>query len=1096
MIEIFTGIITELAVQAITKSAGPLTRSVGLSKPSKPPEWLVKSISPSVTSNIMSMLAEFNDKGISDEAITRTAQTLRSIEAQYLQRMLVVNVITDRSGVQPRLKEQVEALLIYVGNCSREDAEAIAPAIAKIMTSASIRSVEAFRLASGKYYGIIKSLAFQEETAGYVEQLFSSMNPQDTLPTSEELARIDTFATSYAEEMLAKASWLTPQHFDIQTRVRLDDLYVAPRFVARGGDIDRLMPMADTSDIYAPEIDFPLGHAMRRMYRAIVLGAPGAGKTTLTQKIIYDLCRDPSVAHECLPFLVTLRKYDERRREAPVSITQYIATSISTELHITVSEHFIEYFLRTGRAVIILDGLDELLQPSRRKDLTEIVHSFSRRYSKSSVIVTSRIVGYDEASLDSKVFAHMYLTDFNSDEVAKYAKNWFQLTPTLDASEHLAVTQDFLSESESVAELRTNPLLLSLMCNIYRGKGYIPQNRSDLYERCATMLFDEWDRSRGIESGGPLRGDAKYALQDIAYWALTNRELDSGIPEPMLKMRLRKFLRSTRYGSAAMAEEAASELLQLWRGRAWILTDLGSDALHRVYQFSHRTFLEYFAATYLARRAKTPKRLWEELRVRAVSGEWDIVAEIAIQTYNSGNAGTVDDIYKLIIARMNGIGDISALTAEILEELRFACRHLDALAPGPRVLNDLTVIAVKLIMWTLPCFKNQPDWSKYASKKDLIIPEAVRIIVLADDGDRQEDTDEEYEDEDYEYEDEETGRSFRTLEETVQLLNAPLALIFDSSPVILSIASKAFDRYCRKLILEADFATASRALLMLLSKFQFVESSKFSIMGAERSMGALELPNRLNNGDSDVMPHLPSDTIELLARENFWVPIIVTQHNYRGIAWLLNYAGLTALFNADSPFDVLIDLARPCLAEELILRYVSGNAVTDDRDALREIGRLVRTAYVDPKNVALVELNWLVQSRLGTSIVMGHFLNNPGLGVENGYYDRYWSEDDIEDEPCTENDLDVVLGAAAVLCIFAESEDWDMQDLSADRLASLALGPVAGLEGIYLMRYGGENITAKHLRARTGLGSADVELLLAWAKGSVSFTYGGIARDR
>ena len=1082
MIEILTGVITGLATQGITKSAGPLTHAVGLSKPAKPPAWLVDSISPSVSSNVVSMLAELKTKNISEDAITKSARSLQSIEAQQLQRMLIVDTITNRSGPQARLKEQIEALLIYIGECDRDDAEIIAPYLVRIMTAASIRSVKSVQSASGKYYGIIKSLALQEETAGYIEQLFSTARAGDKPPTPKELAAIDRFAMSYAAEMLEKTAWLRPQHFDIQMRVRLADLYVAPRFVARGADIDRLMPMTDTNGNYAQEIDFPLGHAMRRMYRAVVLGSPGAGKTTLTQKIIHDLCSDPSTAHACLPFLVTLRKYDERRRETPVSITQYIATTISTELHITVPEHFIEYLLRSGRAVIILDGLDELLQPSRRRELTEVVHSFARRYSKSSVIVTSRIVGYDEASLDSKIFSHMYLSDFDNIEVTHYATNWFRLTPTLSVDEHSVVTHDFLSESESVAELRKSPLLLSLMCNIYRGKGYIPQNRSDLYERCATMLFDEWDRSRGIESGGPLRGDAKYALQDIAYWALTNRELDSGIPEPLLKKRLAKFLKNTRYGSVALAEEAASDLLRLWRGRAWILTDFGSDTLHRIYQFSHRTFLEYFAATYLARKSKTSKRLWEILRGNTVSGEWDVVAELAIQTHNSGNAGTTDKIYEIIISAMNGLMDVSELTADILEELRFACRHLEALAPGPKALKGLTVMAVNLILWSFPCFKQQPDRATYKMKSDLIIPEAVRLVPSAND------TTGEYKDEDYEYEDEEVGREYRTFEETVQLLNTPLALIFDSSPVILSIASSAFDARCRQVILKGDPTTASKALLMLLSKQQFIDSSRLSVMDSQRHVSAKELPVSLTSDGSGALRNLPSDTIELLSRENFWVPIIATRYNHRGMTWLLLNAEFDALFNADSPFDELIDLARPCLAQELIIRYLSGSATDDDREALRIIGR--RASAANSKGeVFKIDQKWLLQSTVGASIIRGYFLNSVGLGPDDGYYDRYWLEGGIEDEPCEERDLNVLFGAAIILCIFDECEDWDMSDLSADRLASLALGPVGGLEGIYLMRHGSEEISAEHLNDRTRLGSSEIGLLLEWVNGTVRFTY-------
>jgi predicted NACHT family NTPase len=292
------------------------------------------------------------------------------------------------------------------------------------------------------------------------------------------------------------------------------------------------------------------------MYRSVVLGAPGAGKTTLTQKLIHDLCLTEESKGLCIPFLITLRKYDQRNEVQPQSFSQYIAENITAELQIPVPRLAIEYLLFTGRSMVILDGLDELLKLDRRKILIESIHSFSRRYYNSSVLVTSRVVGYEEAPLNRKVFARMHLANFDEDAVWTYVTNWFGLNPRLSPTEKSAVGAQFMRESSSVRDLRSNPLLLSLMCNIFRGGGYIPQNRSDLYERCATMLFDEWDQSRGIDSGGPLKADAKFALQDIAYWVLTNQGLSAGIPEPMLRKRLSKFLADARYGSEAAARRS------------------------------------------------------------------------------------------------------------------------------------------------------------------------------------------------------------------------------------------------------------------------------------------------------------------------------------------------------------------------------------------------------------------------------------------------------------------------------------------------------------------------------------------------------------
>ena len=56
-------------------------------------------------------------------------------------------------------------------------------------------------------------------------------------------------------------------------------------------------------------------------------------------------------------------------------------------------------------------------------------------------------------------------------------------------------------ESEKVSDLRSNTLMLSLMCNIYRQENYIPENRPKIYQKCAEMLFKKWDKHRGINPG-------------------------------------------------------------------------------------------------------------------------------------------------------------------------------------------------------------------------------------------------------------------------------------------------------------------------------------------------------------------------------------------------------------------------------------------------------------------------------------------------------------------------------------------------------------------------------------------------------------------
>ena len=63
-----------------------------------------------------------------------------------------------------------------------------------------------------------------------------------------------------------------------------------------------------------------------------------------------------------------------------------------------------------------------------------------------------------------------------------------------------------------------------------------------------------------------------------------------------------------------------------------MFTDTGSDKSGELlYQFTHRTFLEYFTASYTVRVNKTPNDLLKVLVPRIKKSEWDVVAQLAFQ---------------------------------------------------------------------------------------------------------------------------------------------------------------------------------------------------------------------------------------------------------------------------------------------------------------------------------------------------------------------------------------------------------------------------------------------------------------------------------
>ena len=276
LIEVITG----LTVNAITRSAGPMARASGVIKPGKPPEWLLSPITRSASENVRSMLAALAELNISETSITRGAQALRSIEAQNLERSLAIEALAQKSQEPGAVRAQLIAILTYVGDCNRDDAKIIAPYLETILVENTLKARDAIQTASRRYYAVARQLAQQELAAGYLEDISSAIGPSGKRPSIDALTAIDQFVADYVAEIEARTADLIPQHFDTQTRMPINKLYVVPHFSAKAADVQRAAPMSTEIDLNKEQVSFPFHHAMRRMYRTVVLGAPGAGKTT------------------------------------------------------------------------------------------------------------------------------------------------------------------------------------------------------------------------------------------------------------------------------------------------------------------------------------------------------------------------------------------------------------------------------------------------------------------------------------------------------------------------------------------------------------------------------------------------------------------------------------------------------------------------------------------------------------------------------------------------------------------------------------------------------------------------------------------------
>jgi hypothetical protein len=133
--------------------------------------------------------------------------------------------------------------------------------------------------------------------------------------------------------------------------------------------------------------------------------------------------------------------------------------------------------------------------------------------------------------------------------------------------------------------------------------------------------------------------------------------------------------------------EFADQFLEFCTGRAWILTDVGSRSNEPIYGFSHRTFLEFFAAEYLVRTYHSPEGLWNILGPHLASGDWDSVAQIAVHLFDR----SFEDGGQILLGLVVTGNSYTGIQKRNIQE--FAIRALSELSVPPKVASAIQAFA-------------------------------------------------------------------------------------------------------------------------------------------------------------------------------------------------------------------------------------------------------------------------------------------------------------------------------------------------------------------------------------------------------------------
>lgn len=490
-------------------------------------------------------------------------------------------------------------------------------------------------------------------------------------------------------------------------RCKIKQLVVPPRMETVAAPTKR-----DTRKAKASLDDDTIAYLQFRttVSRAVILGDPGGGKSTLTQLLCYDNSNsimlkssfpgkpeiDPTELR--IPFRIVLRSFDKRHQASPgYNFFSYLVDEIKDifDNDVDFCGRILRHFLGMGNALVIFDGLDEILEVDRRRLTVGLIEQFTNTYAACPVVVTSRFVGYWDAPV-SDDFGVYHLAAFNNDEVSTFAYKLIKIIESLKKGEAEEKAKRFLMQTNNIAsDLRENPLMLGLMVYLFIYRGDVPANRPEIYKECATLMFEKWDQRRSIIFQIPIDFDLLDLFSFLASKIFGSADTEDGVSREWLTGQLRIFFEGW-YLDKAKATLAAKSLVEFITGRAWVMYDVGPN----VFKFTHRTFLEYFFARHLLSSSDSINTLIRTyLLTKIMNSEWDVVAHLALQTAVFRDAGKMSQAADTLQAILDGgFPDVRSRISFLV----FVSRSLEyLLLPEFGIARSLRQLARRQLRWGL-----------------------------------------------------------------------------------------------------------------------------------------------------------------------------------------------------------------------------------------------------------------------------------------------------------------------------------------------------------------------------------------------------------
>jgi hypothetical protein len=348
----------------------------------------------------------------------------------------------------------------------------------------------------------------------------------------------------------------------------------------------------------APDRTYRISSLVPPKTNCVLLGDPGAGKTTSLKKIAADLLARLSQWSEgdqpFVPILIRLRDVprDERLVDSLLAACglRLDLGDVDRQRKRQEAVEVLCRFLNDLGACVLLDGLDEVYASS----IDDVVHDIRQLLlaaDKFRLIITCRSGAYTYSLPNCDV---LEISPLSTEQVREFTTKW------LGEKQARKFVKQIQHTPYAGSELR--PLTLAQLCAIFQRRGRVPEKPKSVYRMIVRLYIEDWDAQRSVRRVSRYAGfelDRKEEFLEALAFSLTV----SGIRGSFLHSELQEVYLSV-CTSFDLPVRDASRVAREIESHTGLIVEVGRDE----YDFTHKSLQEFLAAQFLVRLARLPAR--------------------------------------------------------------------------------------------------------------------------------------------------------------------------------------------------------------------------------------------------------------------------------------------------------------------------------------------------------------------------------------------------------------------------------------------------------------------------------------------------------